>query len=270
MNTQNQTSTSDLKTKITEHIEQLARETDNARVSKEMLHYLDMCSRFHQYSPFNVWLILMEKPDATMVAGFHRWITMKRFVCKGERGITILAPVLIPEQNDDGIQIEKLVGFKTVYVFDISQTDGEPLPEPPNWKSPEKNAELMNKLTRLAQDKGIQIQVKHIGRDIQGVSIGGKIIVDPEAGTKTLIHEIAHELLHHKENVLTDRTTRELEAESVAYVVGKHFGLDSLTSPNYNALHGASADLILGHLERIRNTSAEIIQALEVEDISTI
>jgi hypothetical protein len=269
MDTQIQTrnSAADLKAKITERIQELANATDAARVSDEMLKYLDMCSRFHQYSPCNVWLILMEKPNATMVAGFHKWISLKRFVRKGERGIAILAPVLIPEVNMDGIQVEKLVSFKMVYVFDISQTDGEPLPEPPNWKSPEKNLELMDKLTRFAYKKGIQIQVKHIGNDIQGISAGGKIIVDPEAGTKTLIHEIAHELLHHKENVLSDGTTRELEAESVAYVVAKHFGLDGLASPNYNALHGATAELILEHLEYIRNTAVKIIKALEEDRV---
>ena len=106
------------------------------------------------------------------------------------------------------------------------------------------------------------MQVKSIGRDIQGVSMGGKVILDPQAGTKTLIHEIAHELLHHVEHVLSNSTIRELEAESVAYVVAKHFGLNGLSSPNYNALHGATSDLIMQHLERIRNTAAEIINAI--------
>src|SRR4030042_1229838 len=85
--------------------------------------------------------------------------------------------------------------------------------------------------TRLLTKK-----VKSIGRDIQGVSLGGKILLDLEAGTKTLIHEIAHEMLHHVEGVLTSSTIRQLEAESVAYVVAKHFGMNGLSSPNYNAL----------------------------------
>ena len=67
--------------------------------------------------------------------------------------------------------------------------------------------------------------------------------------------------------MLTNTTIRELEAESVAYVVAKHFGLDGLSSPNYNALHGATADLILEHLEHIRNAAAEIIHALEGEPV---
>jgi hypothetical protein len=267
MDTQIQTRNSavELKARITERIQELAQATDAACVSEEMLRFLDMCSRLHQYSPCNVWLILMEMPDATLVAGFHKWISMKRYVRKGEHGIAILAPVLIPEQNEDGLQVEKLVGFKTVYVFDISQTDGEPLPEPPNWKSPEHNALLTERLMDFAESRCISVQVKELQGETQGVSMGGTIILSPKAGTKTLIHEIAHELLHHKQTKLKLHAERELEAEAVAYVVGKRFGLDSLSSPNYVALHGANAEMIMEHLERIRNTAKEIIQALENE-----
>ena len=87
-------SSSVLKVRIAEHIQELAEATDAARVSEEMLQYLDMCARFHRYSPQNVWLILMECPHATMVAGFKKWQTMGRFVRKKEKGIPILAPVL--------------------------------------------------------------------------------------------------------------------------------------------------------------------------------
>jgi hypothetical protein len=265
MDTQKQSNntSSDLKARITDRIQELAQATDAARVSQEMQHYLDMCANFHQYSPCNVWLILMSQPNASYVAGFKKWQSMGRFVRKGERGIPILAPIITTITNDKGEEEQRLVGFKIVYVFDASQTNGEPLPEPPDWKSPEKNAELQERLMHFAQSKGIQVQVKSIGRDIQGVSLGGKVILDPEAGTKTLIHEITHEMLHHEKHVLTDRTYRELEAESVAYVVAKHFGLNGLSSPNYNGLHGATSDLIMEHLERIRNTAAEIIKAIE-------
>jgi hypothetical protein len=265
MDTQKQSNntSSDLKARITERIQELAQATDMARVSQEMQHYLDMCASFHQYSPCNVWLILMSQPTASYVAGFKKWQSMGRYVCKGEHGIPILAPIITTITNEKGEEEQRLVGFKVVYVFDVSQTAGEPLPNPPDWKSPEKNAELHEKLILFAQSKGIQVQIKSIGKDIQGVSLGGKVILDPEAGTKTLIHEIAHEMLHHVEHVLSDRTYCELEAESVAYVVAKHFGMNGLSSPNYNALHGATAELILDHLERIRNTATEIIKAIE-------
>jgi len=255
-------SSSDLKTRITEHIQELAEATDAARVSEEMLQYLDMCARFYRYSPQNVWLILMACPHATMVAGFKKWQKLNRHVRKGERGIPILAPIFKKVNGDEGEEVEKLIGFKVVYVFDVSQTDGQPLPGPPDWKSPEKNAELTELLKDFAQSKDITIEVKDLPGEIQGASCGGKIILDPEAGTKTLIHEIAHELLHQVKDAPTDSTIRELEAESVAYVVAKHFGLDGLSSPNYNALHGATAKMILEHMEWIRKSATEIINGI--------
>ena len=264
MNTQtnNQNPSSELKNKITQHIQELAEATDAARVSEEMLSYLDMCARFHKYSPQNVWLILMACPQATMVAGFKKWRTMGRYVCKGEKGIPILAPILVKQADEDEEVSEKLVGFKVVYVFDVNQTEGEDLPEPPDWKSPEQNELLSERLIKFAESKGIKVSVKELAGDIQGVSMGGSVFVSPQAGTKTLIHEIAHELMHQDENRPHNKTILELEAESVAYVVAKHFGMDGLASPNYVALNGADAEMIITHLERIRNTASHIICAI--------
>ena len=255
----------DLSARITKHIQELAQATDAARISEEMLHYLDMCARFHKYSPQNVWLIMISRHDATWVAGFHKWRSMGRYVKKGEQGIPILAPIFVKIINDDGEEEETLVGFKVVYVFDLNQTDGKSLPEPPNWKSPEQNAILTKRLIQFANRKGITVKIKKLTGDIQGVSKGGSILLAPEAGTITLIHEIAHELLHKGENIVRNKAILELEAESVAYVVGKYFGLKDLASPNYVALHGATAEMIIEHLGCIRKTAVEIINALELE-----
>jgi hypothetical protein len=258
----------DLSTRITKHIQELAQATDAARISEEMLHYLDMCAKFHKYSPQNVWLIMMSRHDATWVAGFHKWRSMGRYVKKGEQGIPILAPIFAKIINDDGEEEETLVGFKVVYVFDLSQTDGKTLPEPPDWKSSEQNAILTERLIQFANKKGITVKIKELTGNIQGVSRGGAILLAPEAGTKTLIHKIAHELLHKGENIERNKTILELEAESVAYVVGQHFGLKDLASPNYVALHSADAQMIMVHLERIRNTATQIIKTIDTEDDS--
>jgi len=91
------------------------------------------------------------------------------------------------------------------------------------------------------------------------------ILLSPFAGTKTLIHEVAHEILHQCEDAPKEKHIRELEAESVAFVVGRHFILVGLESPNYIALHGANAEMITAHIERIRTATAQIITALDPE-----
>ena len=93
---------------------------------------------------------------------------MGRYVCKGEKGIPILAPILISSEDENGEKVEQLVGFKAVYVFDISQTDGEPLPDPPDWKSSEQNAKLSKCLMRFADNNNIIIEVKDLAGETQG------------------------------------------------------------------------------------------------------
>ena len=257
-------SSADLNRKIGKHLEELIQETDSARTSTEMIRFLNFCSKFHQYSAGNIWLILITKPYASFVAGFHKWKSMGRWVKKGESGIPILAPLLIKEELGDGDEIKRLVGFKVVYVFDVAQTDGEPLPESPNWKSPEKNHQLNQRLIQYAKSQGISVKFKRLPGEIQGISKGGSIDIDLTAGTKTLVHEIAHELLHQRKANLQSRSIKELEAESVAYVVCKYFGLEVLNSPNYLSLYEVSTNDMLVHFERIRNTANEIIANLHL------
>lgn len=257
------TRSQELLDQITARIEDLAGATDAARMSEEMLRYLDTLSRFHHYSTLNTWLIMTTCPHATFVAGFHAWHKLGRFVLKGENGIPILAPILITEKSEDEAMEKTLRGFKVVYVFDVSQTDGEPLPEAPNWKSPEKNALLSERLIAYAQYHGIVVTEKVLPGEMQGVSKGGRIEVSPTAGTSTLIHEIAHELLHKGKNPPAGRSIREMEAEAVAYVVGRHFGLDGTSGPNYIALHGANSNQILEHLARIADAARAMVGAVE-------
>src|SRR5439155_3019589 len=103
------------------------------RESARYAEYLTFCSRFHRYSVANQILIWSQKPDAQMVAGFHRWLELKRYVRKGEKGIMILAPMVgrKPEEaeGEEAEASHRSVFFKAVYVFDVSQTEGEPLPE---------------------------------------------------------------------------------------------------------------------------------------------
>lgn len=256
-------SANELHLRFQEHLAELAQATDKAKQSDSMKNYLAFSARFHDFSASNIWLIMLAKPEASFVAGFHKWKSMGRWVRKGERGIPILAPVLIKEKDQDGIETQQLVGFKVVFVFDVSQTDGEPLPEPPDWKSPEKNLELNELLIQFANRQGISVIFKNLPSEIQGVSKGGAIDIDLSAGTKTLVHEIAHELMHKGKNNLQSTVMKELEAEAVAFVVCKHFGLGGLNSPNYLAFFEVSIDDMLNHIDTIRITANKIVTAID-------
>lgn len=259
-----QINTHDLQKKITGYLEALALETDEARRSEAMHKYLEFSSKFHSYSPANVMLIMLSKSDATNVAGFHTWKKMNRFVKKGEHGIPIYAPMIRKDDLDANDSPKVLTGFRIVYVFDISQTTGDPLPPAPDWKSPEKNEELKNKLIAFATNNRIEVVFKDLHGETQGVSMGGLINIDSSAGTKTLIHELAHEMMHQDGHCISDRSIKELEAESVAYVVSKYFGLEGLHSPNYIALHGVSSQDFVASLSKIQEVSREIINSLNI------
>ena len=260
--TETKNSTKDLQNRIQEHLETLAQATDEARKSKEMLFYLDFVSKFHEYSPGNIYLILLSRPDSTFIAGYHKWQTLNRWVRKGERGIPILAPMFIKQEDNDGVEKQRLLGFKVTYVFDIKQTEGQPLPPAPDWKSPQKNEELNCKLIQFAENQGISVTFKNLPGEMQGMSKGGSIDIDIFGGTSTLIHELAHEMMHKNENNLQERALKELEAESVAYIVSRHFGLESLNCSNYISLHGITSEQILAHMARISATAHSIITAI--------
>jgi len=253
----------DLQQRINTFYQELVDATDKARTSDLMRKYLDFSAKFHAYSANNIWLIQLTRPDATYVAGYQKWKTMGRWVCKGEQGIPIFAPLIHKEKEADGQEIHSLTGFKVVFVFDVQQTEGQPLPPMPDWKSPKQIEELNQRLIKFAEAQGVSVTFKDLGGDIQGVSKGGEIEVDQRAGTKTLIHELAHELMHQGKSGLQSRDLKELEAESVAYVVSKHFEIPELNCPNYLALYGIEKDRMVEHLKRIQKTAGEIISVLE-------
>jgi antirestriction protein ArdC len=118
----------DLKKLTTDALDRLATLLD-AGHSDQVAAFLKAMARFHRYSFHNVCLIASQRPAATRVAGFNAWRSLNRFVRKGEKGIVILAPIVVRQRTDDGDDDAKHVaGFLAAYVFDIEQTDGEPLP----------------------------------------------------------------------------------------------------------------------------------------------
>ena len=275
---------------ITTAIEELSQETDMVRVSRTLHDYLDTLHKFHHYSWSNQLLIWMQKPEATRVAGYRTWTEkFKRQVRFGEKGIAILAPCIYfasqtegdedrherrPSEDDPVAELSALqlrrqvqhLRFKVVYVFDVAQTEGEPLPEAPEWRDTEKDPELEKALHSMACSRGISVQVTEDLGGAQGCSSGGKILLLPGAGTRTFVHELAHELLEHGLPQVRARTTRqqrETEADASAYVVGRHFGLAGSCEPNYLALWQVAGGDILSSLERVRSVAIDIIQTVE-------
>ena len=244
--------------------------------SEGLTAYLTTMGRFHNYSFGNILEIARQKPDATRVAGLYAWNQLGRKVRKGEHGIRILAPVIgIKRKKDEeankDIRTQNqgvLVGFRSAYVFDVSQTDGAELPELSSRVSGEVG-ERRERLIDFIIGQGILLEFKESIAPALGMSYGGKIVLLPGQSTaeefSTLVHELAHEMLHKAERrTATTKVVRETEAEAIAFVVGKTIGLDTgRASADYIHLYHGNAALLTESLEVIQKTSAVILSALE-------
>ena len=268
--------------------------------------YLTTMSRFHKYSLNNVMLIHSQRPDATLVAGFNKWKnSFGRHVKKGEKGIQILAPTpykikvekekLDPEtklpmidENGDPVTEEKEVSipmFKVVSVFDVSQTEGKPLPQLAYSLSGavEHYEEFMEALKRTST---VPITVEHTEKNVDGFFDLTNQSITIQAGMSEIqtvcavIHEIAHSRLHNYDHMTEladdgetllaptekDRHTEEVEAESISYAVCQYFGIEtSDNSFGYIASWSQGKELkeLRASLETINRTSSELISGIE-------
>jgi hypothetical protein len=243
--------------------------------SDALTAYLNAMSRFHNYSLGNILEIARQNPDATRVAGFWKWKELGRSVKKGEKGIRILAPIIgIRRKKDDEANkdITKqntavLVGFRSAYVFDVSQTEGAELPEVRGISGDV--GENRDKLIAFIERQGIELVFTERIAPALGMSYGGRIAILPGQSKaeefSTLVHELAHEILHKAERrTATTKTVRETEAESIAFVICKAVGLETgSASADYIQLYHGNASLLAESLEVIQQTSAVILAALE-------
>jgi len=239
--------------------------------------YLEVMAKFAQYSFNNSLLIYIQQlqkgfDPSPMVKGFHSWRKdCKRSVRKGEKGIRILAPIMVPAVDKNGNPIlntlgkpaKRPCGFRGISVFDYRQTDGEPLPDKPDTSHvmgdiegnvPEK---LYNGLCQVAKARKITIN-RGVSKEDMGGAHGtcwflgkngtaNKIELreglKPTNEVSTLAHELAHSILHNRDEYLEanapDSTSiKELEAESTAFLVMKHYGIET---------EAKAFDYIIGH-----------------------
>jgi antirestriction protein ArdC len=250
--------------------------------SEGLTAYLSAMGRFHNYSFGNILEIARQKPDATRVAGLYAWNQLGRKVMKGQKGIRILAPMIgTRKQKDtentrssDPAAVNKpiLVGFRAVYVFDVSQTEGAELPQFTERTRGEVG-EYNTRLQAFIKAQGIGLEFKESIAPALGMSYGGRIAIlpgqEPAEEFSTLVHELAHEMLHKAERrTATTKTVRETEAEAIAFVVSQTIGLDAgRASADYIHLYQGNAALLTESLEVIQKASALILSAIETEQV---
>ena len=283
---------------ITDRLEQGITELFDSERYKE---YLRVMSRFHNYSFNNTLLIAMQKPDASLVAGFSAWKnTHGRNVKRGEKGIKILAPspykirremekidpqTQQPVIGKDGKPVTEereitIPAYKVVSVFDVSQTEGRELPDIAVDELAGDVDRYKDFFAALEKTSPVPIGFENIeGKSHGYYHLEEKRIAIQEGMSelqtlKTAIHEIAHAKLHDidlnapKEDLADrpDRRTREVQAESVAYTVCQHYGLDTSDySFGYVAGWSSGRELaeLKASLETIRATAAEIIDSID-------
>ena len=284
---------------ITDKLEQGIKELFESEKFKE---YLTTMSKFYNYSFNNTLLIAMQKPDATLIAGYTSWQrNFDRHVMKGEKGIKILAPAPYKAQEErekidpatqkpvldaDGKPVTETVevmrpAFKVVSVFDVSQTDGKELPD---IAVDELTGSVENYdafFEALKQESPVPISFEDIPGGAKGYfsHVENRIAIQEGMSeiqtVKTAIHEIAHAKLHAinpDEKVAPeerkDRHTKEVEAESVAYTVCQRYGIET-SDYSFGYIAGWSSDKdtkeLKGSLETIRSTAAEMIESIDAK-----
>ncbi len=267
--------------KVQALLKQLEERIEEVQSSEEFKDILEFFSKFHNYSYHNTMLIQMQYPEATHVAGYRQW--QKKFnrqVKKGEKGIAILAPfsyktteskvreVVSPDGEVIEEEVEEEVKktyFKPVFVFDISQTEGEPVPRM-DLSLEDSLPSLLVTLKEFAEKQDISLSFRPLSGGLEGYSKGGSIVVDANLNDTekacTLAHELAHVVLHNREkredsNENLSKEIREMEAEAIAFVVMNHFGVE-VKSDRYLALYKKAYSL-KNSLERIKKVSRQII-----------
>jgi antirestriction protein ArdC len=223
--------------------EQLAEAVARMADSETFAAWLRARATFHDYSFGNICLIVSQRPDATQVAGYKAWQKLGRQVRKGEHGIRILAPCRVKvaegDQRAEKGDAYRVVGFRCVSVFDVAQTDGEPLPEleyrPLEGDAP---AEMVELLAKVAANAGLRVEYRTPEiADAHGYLRRSEslIVIDPAQSPAMRAKVLAHELGHYYDPTLAGspelyaahRGDCEAVAESVAYVIAARFGMDA-------------------------------------------
>lgn len=247
--------------------------------------YLNFVSKFHKYSHRNVRLLLAQNPETTRVSGYKKWQEVGRTVNKGEKALYVYAPgsKIVKDKNgepvkDENGQVVKEKFYFLTPVFDVSQTSGEPIPKPiydleGKFETPEQFFKVFKAVEAISP---VPIKIEPIEGTARGYyhKKNKEIIVKTGLGEvmtlKTLIHEITHAKLHSESTCIfgdEKYSQQEFEAESVAYIVSNHLGIDtSKYSFGYLASwteQGKTIESFTESLDRITKEAQQIIESLD-------
>lgn len=267
----NTSKTEEVKQLIDQGIASLVKNLEHGK-SDQLMAYITAMARFHRYSFRNIMLIVSQFPEASLVAGFRAWKKLGRFVKKGEQGITIIAPMVFKSgEGDNTNDPEACIRFKAAHVFDVSQTDGDALPEPDSIQGDP--GAYTARVKSLIEAKGITLEYTDALESALGSSSGSRIRIvnnlSPASEFSVLVHELAHEMLHWSDQALVTRnkTVRETEAEAVAFIVSSAIELNNNTaSSDYIQLFDGTVETLEASLDAIRKTASEIIDAIAASD----
>jgi antirestriction protein ArdC len=260
--------------------QQLTDQVAKLTSSDQWMRMLQMASRMHNYSFRNLCLIVAQNENASQVAGYRTWQQLGRQVRKGEHGIAILAPLrgkhdVEDTQTGERSTVPVIRGFKIEHVWDMSQTDGEPLPDVgPRRLEGEAPSELWDRVVTLFAEDGYTVTrdvPHHPTANGELVPSTHQVRVHPDLGPlaalKTLLHERAHLSLGHTEDMAAYRSHRgqfEVEAESTAFVIAGSWGLDTSAYSVGYVTHWAEGDLakITRTADRVVSTAHETLDRL--------
>lgn len=246
---------------------------------EEFRRFLRVQRRFTTYSARNALLVMVQRPDASRVAGYRAWRELGRQVKKGEKGIEILAPVTRKERDEEsGEEVRVVSGFRTVHVWAYEQTfgtTGEELPGPPAVEDlgaggdteREAAGRLYERLLLFCGSEGVEVREGFTGPSYGYYSRPHKRIVISSSlaeldRASTLAHELAHYLLHEK--LSGDRRREEIEAEGTAFCLFDHYGLDTgRFSFGYVARYAGNTEAVKRAIEGIQRASRRLIEGVE-------
>lgn len=261
--------------------EHLQRGINQYLDSENFKNYLDFVSQFHNYSFNNILLLKAQKSDITMIASFKKWNDLGRKIKKGEQALFVFAPTEVYKKDAEGNYIKdnngefiKSIYFKLVPVFDISQTSGARLPQPiyrleENFKDPLEFKRIFEAISKISN---VPIRFEEFSEEsnLNGYYHHEKkeIVIRKKMSEQMIVKTLLHELVHSRIHSLDEnRSQKEFEAESVAYIVANHFGIDT---SNYTFGYlsswtdeGRKIEMFTTALENITKEAQSLIRELD-------